>query len=208
MDVVDPDGKLGIEVHVKFDSKLEKYTVISVVFSGDLYKQPIDRGMSTGWYDYIKIVTDPSNPGEKPTTDFVLGKKRYTTTFLMQDAKWFAKWMVDDGVFEEYEYGGISWITPGQTSDSEESKKGKPSFTANIDDLLALINAKNALSAHEFERKDLLEVLEKLTGIIQETSDEKVGDILDVKDPNQSAIIKEFQALLTRIDGGSGGQPL
>lgn len=204
IDVVDPDGKLGIEVHVTYNSKSGKYTVISVVFTDDLRKEKIDRGMSNAWYDYIKIVTDPSAPGEKPTTEFVLGKNRYTTTFLLQDAKWFAKWKTDDGIFEEYEYGGIGWTSSSQTSGSEESKKGKPSFTANIDGLLALINAKNALSSHEFEKKDLLEVLEKLTGIIQETSDEKVGDILNVKDPNQAAIIKEFRALLARIDGGDG----
>ncbi len=197
--VFDPDGKLGIEVHVKYNSETGKYTVLSIEFSDDLYKKAGWKGLSSEWYDYIKIVTDPEDPSrDYPSTEYEFGEKRYETTFLMQDAKWFAKWKVDDGIFDEYDYGGIAWYSEEGGGGEETKHSSSPDGYENIDGILALVKGGNELGEHSFEKKDLVEVIKKFGELVIETSDKKPGDNIDKNDPKQKKILGELDALLAK----------
>ena len=68
----------------------------------------------------------------------------------MQDAKWFAKAMVDDGIFESYGRGGIMF-TSAEGGGGEETRIGRyADGQNNIDGLLAMVNGGNKLAGHEF----------------------------------------------------------
>jgi RHS repeat-associated protein len=199
IEYIDPDGELAISAKVMYDEKTGKYTILSISISDDLVKRPSGyRGMNSGWHDYIDIQVFSPDGKLISSEPRHIGNRRYETTFLMKHAKWFAKLNVDDGVFEDY--GGIMWTSGGQTAGSEETKQGRPSFMSNIDVLLEGIKGGSKLATHKFEKKDLLDVLDKFAELITEASDSEPADIIDQTNQSQVSLMQELERILNKDD--------
>jgi RHS repeat-associated protein len=198
----DPDGNLGIRVEVKYNEKTGRYTILKISIDDDLREvAPIPGVGNIGmdYHDYIDINVINS-AGQK---DYV--KSQSITTFrtnVILGGKWWAKIKADDGIFEDY--GGTMWTSEEQTSGSEETRKGRPSDINNIDGLLAMVEGGNSLGGHEFEKKDLLEVLEKITALVKETSKDGIADNVDKENAKQASLFKQLEIVLAKYTDEKG----
>ncbi len=193
---IDPDGKLGIRVEVSYNAETKKYTILKVSIDDDLRPVPPIPGVGNIGMDYHDYI-DVTVYDEKGKIDYARSTSQ--TSFRTNNiilGKWWAKAKVDDGIFEDY--GGIMWTSEDQTSGSEETRKGRPSYMNNIDGLLAMVNGGNKLAGHEFEKKGLLELLDKFAELIQETSDSQPADNIDKDDTKQASLLKQLEAILAK----------
>jgi RHS repeat-associated protein len=192
----DPDGRLGIRVEAKYNEQTGKYTILKITIDDDLRAVPPIPGVGNigmDYHDYIDVTVFD----EKGNIDYTRSMSQ--TTFRTNNiilGKWWAKSKVNDGIYEDY--GGIMWTSEDQTSGSEETRKGRPSFMDNIDGLMAMVNGGNKLAGHQFEKKDLLELLDKFAELIQETSESAPADNIDKVDPKQASLFKQLEAILAK----------
>lgn len=200
----DPDGKLGIEVQVKYNAETKKYTILKITFTDDLEPRPAPYGsFGVDWVDYITVYDNPA--GDPSLTNASLmplfhvdGDKRTNT---LVEAKWYAKLKVDDGPFEGR--GGIMFTSSQDGGGGgEETRVGRyADGQNNIDGLIAMANGGGKLGGHEFEKKGLLEILDKFGEIITTISDKKLGDKIDVNNPNQTKVFKELDDIIAKYSG-------
>ncbi|HKO79596.1 MAG TPA: RHS repeat-associated core domain-containing protein, partial [Chitinophagaceae bacterium] len=207
----DPDGRLGIEVQVKYNAETKKYTILKITFTDDLEPRAAPYGsFGVDWFDYIAVYDNPAGNPELANSSLtplfhVHGDKRTNT---LVEAKWYAKLKVDDGPFEN-EGGGIIF-TSQEPNGSEETRHGRYADGQNtIDGLMAMANGGGKLAGQEFEKKGLLEILDKVGEIMTTVSDKKVGDKLDLNDPNQAKVFKELDDIIAKYSPSepSGSAP-
>lgn len=202
----DPDGKVGIEVQVKYNAETKKYTILKITFTDDLEPRPAPHGsFGVDWFDYITVYDNPAGNPELANSSLtplfhVDGDKRTNT---LVEAKWYAKLKVDDGPFEER--GGIMFTSNQDGGGGgEETRVGRYADGQNtIDGLIAMANGGGKLAGHEFEKKGLLEILDKVAEAITEISGKKFGDKLDMNDPSQAKVFKELDELIAKYSGNS-----
>jgi RHS repeat-associated protein len=198
LNVVDPDGKLGIHVTVQYNSATKTYTVLSITIDDDLKAVPYsnragkivehpDIGMN--YFNYAEITFVDGN-GK------VTSKQNKTMSFRTNNwaaGKWWAKAKVDDGDYEDN--GGVAWTS--QDGGNEETRKGRPSHASNIELLMTALSATKGHLEDEFQFTGL-EFLEKLTSILEKIPNDNEKSFNPNEDPS---IKKDLDALKKMLSG-------
>jgi RHS repeat-associated protein len=198
---IDPDGRLGIYVEVKYNEQTGRYTLLSITINDDL--EPRDGKIGTNWHDFVAIYNNPYdvvlNYATTEPLQFKLLSKRTHTVF-----NWGQNWakaFVDDGLYEDY--GGIMWTS--EEGQGEETRKGRADFIDNIDGLLEMVKGGGAMGGElEFDKSEnILKFIETLTDLIKEKTETSPGDKVNVSDPVVKKTLMELQKLLADYEDPS-----
>ena len=140
--MIDPDGQAKYSVHLQYDAKTGKYTILKILKSSGLKPKVISKWSSmyvdhVDWYNYqtftvTVINADPKIAYDIKIPDQIIGKIVTTTSHELTNNETWAKFKTNDEVI-----GGVMFTS--EDGPGLNVRKGEAEFMANIEGVMAAI---------------------------------------------------------------------
>jgi len=140
--MIDPDGQAKYSVHLQYDAKTGKYTILKILKSSGLKPKVISKWSSmyvdhVDWYNYQTFTVTVINADPKITYDIkipdqIIGKIVTTTSHELTNNETWAKFKTNDEVT-----GGVMFTS--EDGPGLNVRKGEAEFMANIEGVMAAI---------------------------------------------------------------------